>query len=334
MRLAYSGGTTLEVDDGTQTPGKYVIVRGGGNSALLKVVSVTPVANMFPPPLNFYTLTVSVVVATNGTIPMGGTVTESFSFTNAERNDPSTSTDENVILGLFAKFEASVALWNTALTNQLTQLTGNLDTNPDVAAADADATNAQSVITSWLALPQTGSTGSDSRYTNNNIVTVDTELSDRNTFRTKRVAQIIGALGTVTQDSQGKVSGDGIYKIRFDTVSLMINGLDGPLAQFYNLDIGASVSNTQIDNAKTKKQVFSSKVLTTKLAENPTVAGPNIKVISAAGFAISDQVVVIGDGLEDIVCDIVNVSGNDITLSKDVLLEFTSDVNAGIAKAK
>lgn len=334
LREPYSGGTTLEVDLGNQTPGKFLLVTGGGFSALLKTVSVDDVVNPSAPPPTVKETTVQVVIATDGTIPTSSTVTEAFTFSNADRNDPSTTAYENVLNGLFALIEPRVNLWNTAITNQLTQLNGNIDDNPDIATAITDATDAQTVISTWLALPDTGSTGSDSKYTDNNLANIENEAAARNTFRTSRVAQIAGALGTAIQDNQGKVTGDGIFKIRFDTISLMINGLKGPLAQFYNLDIGASVANADIDNAKTKKQVFSSKVLVTKFAENPTVVGPTVKVVSATGFAISDQVVVVGTGLDDIVADITNVSGDDITLSKDVPLEYNADANAGLAKAK
>lgn len=334
LRTAYSGGTTVEVDDGGQTPGKYLLVYGSGNSALLKVVSVDSEANPSPPPTDLFTVNVTVVIATDGTIPIGGTVTEAFTFTNAQRNDPSTSPYENVLNGLFSKTETRVNLWNTTLTNQLTQLNGNLDTNPDIATAITDAENAQTVISTWLALPDIGTTGSDSKYTDNNLADLEAEVVARNAFIPARASQIVSALGTVSQDSQGKVSGNGIYKTRFETIGMMINGLDGPLAQFYNLDIGASVANVQIDNAKTKKRVFSTKVLVTKFSENPTVAGPTVKVVKADGFAISDKVVVVGTGLENIVADIVNVSGNDITLSKDVPIEYNADANAGLAKAK
>ena len=114
----------------------------------------------------------------------------------------------------------------------------------------------------------------------------------------------------------------------------MINGLSGPLSQYYNLDIAASVANAQIDNAKTKKRVFTTEVQVTKFSENPTVEGPTVKVISATGFAISDQVVIIGTGLDDIVTNITNISGNEVTLSKNVPIEYNADANAGIAKAK
>ncbi len=324
VRLAYSGGTTIDVVLGNQTPGEFLLVHGGGNSALLKTVSV----DAGP------TLTVTVVIATGGAIPMASTVTEAFTFTNAERNDPSTSAYPNVLNGLFTKIETRVDLWDVALTNQLTELSGNIDLNPDVATADADATNAQTVVTTWLALPDTGSTGSDSKYTDNNLANIETEIAARNVFRPTRVAQITGALGTVAQDDQGKITGDGIYKTRFDTISLMINGLEGPLSQFYNLDISRSIINVQIDNGKTKKRVFSTKVLVTKFSENPTIAGPIGKVVSATGFSISDQVVVIGLGLEDIVADITDISGSDITLSKDIPLEYNADASAGLAKAK
>ena len=334
LRLSYSGGTSLEVDLGNQTIGKHIIVHGGGNSALLKVVSVDTVPNGSPPPTNFFTVNVDVIVATGGSIPGGSTVTENFTFTNGERNDPTTSAYPNVLNGLFSLIETQVNLWNTSLTNQLTQLNNNIDVNPDIATAITDAENTQTIIATWLALPDTGSTGTDSKFTDNNLAAIDAEIANRNTFRSARSSQITGALGVVSQNSQGKISGDGIFKTRFDTISLMINSLDGPLAQFYSLDIGASVSNIEIDNAKTKKRVFSSKVLATKFSENPTVAGPTVKVVSTTGFSVSDQIVVVGIGLADIVADIDGISGSDITLDKNVPLEYNADASAGIVKAK
>jgi hypothetical protein len=333
LRLSYSGGTSLEADLGNQTPGNLILVYGGGKSALLRVVNVVTVPNGSPPPDDFFTVNVTIVIATDGTIPAGGTIAQTFSFSNAERNDPATSPYPNVLNSLLTSIKTRVDLWDDAVENQELNLQVNLDSNPDNDDAETDAGTARTVISTWIALPDTGSTGSDSKLTDNNLASIETEAADRNTFRPSRISQIDSSLGVVSQDDQGKVTGNGIYWTRFESISVLINALDGPLAQFYNLDVTASVSNSQLDNAKTKIRLFSTKVLTVKLAENPT--GNNIiEVTDATGFSVSDQIVLAAQGLEDIVATIDGISSNTLTLSKSISVEYNVDASAGIAKAK
>lgn len=320
------GDTQIEVSNGGQTPGSLLMISGSGTSALVIATNVSGT-----------TIDITEVVAPASTISASGSqVIENISgFTNSERNTLTSSSFQNVLTTLTNRLKTSVGLWKTSLNNQIAQLQANEDDDrsTEISDAESDASLAVGTIEGWESLPDTGSTGSDSKFTDNNLANITSETSARVSFISTRTAQIEAALGSATQDSEGGIGGTGVYRDRFERISLMINSTDGPLFQFYASDASQNASRQNIRNTKQKAKTFASGVFTSVLTENPT--GTNIIVVKNAGnFSIGDTIVLTAPGLDDLVAEITNISGNEIELSKEISQDYNIEANSSIAKSK
>lgn len=318
------GDTDIEVTSGGQTPGNVLLISGSGTSALVYIIDVVGT-----------TITIEEIIPPAGTISSGGQVVENFSgFSNGERNSLTSGTYQNVLTELSVNIISAVMSWESAITSQLLQLVVNdPDRQPERTAAVNDATNAGDVINDWVALPNTGSTGSDSKFTDNNLLSLTNEISARTSFLNARVNQILDRLGNVTQNSEGDIRGSGLIRKRFETISLQINGTDGPLFQSFALDASKGAARQQINSTKQKANIFSSGVYLSKFKENAT--GSNeITIENPTNFDAPQRCVITGEGLEDLVVDIVSKSGNTLTLSKDVPSDYILDLGATISRAR
>lgn len=317
------GDSVITVNGGNQTVGNLIIINDSNTEALVRVESVSG-----------KDLTITEIVPPEQIMLSGAaTVTEDISgFSNVDRN----SLSGGRILTETAEYIKNLVIsWDNDIVNQLTALNSQQD--PDRQdqknAAIADAQNAQSVIAAWQALPDTGVTGDDSKFTDNNLATLTAEINDRDAFRITRLAQISAALGSVGQDEEGIVSGQGLYRDRFERISLQINRADGPLFQYYAADSAKKNQKQQVQNAKQKERAFSSGIHMAMLTENAT--GTNkIKVESVSNFSVSDRVVITGVGLKNIVADINNINGLEIELSKTIPLIYTTDGKSSMSKAR
>jgi hypothetical protein len=323
----YPGGTvTLTMTTGGQTLGNYLILDDGSNSALVIVTD-----NSASPSIE-----VSEVIAPLA--PLSGTidVIENFSgWTNSERNTLTSSNYENVLQNLAADVETEVANWKTPVENQRTELQANGDTRSpqatEITDAIADADNAINIIEAWELLPDTGVSGTDSKYTDNNISTLQTEVSDRLTFASTRDTQITTALGSFTQAGDGSVSGSGVYYDRFIQIDSRINLAGGPLTEFYEKDT-ADQALTQIANNVTQRlATFDTELTVTALTADGTDT-QDIEVDDVTGFAISDSVFVMADGQTELTGTITNISGTTVTLDFTVSADYTVAARARLYK--
>ncbi len=325
LDLAYSpGASTIELVSGTQTVGKYLFISGSGTSALVYVTNAVTT-----------TITITEIIPPTGTIAIGGSVVENIpAFTNTELNHITSTLYQNILTNLTNFVITAVTNWKTAVTNQLTQL--NLNTDPDhtseITAAKSSANTALTAINTWQALPNTGTTGLDSKFTSNNLANLATAYNARNTFRPTRVSQITGALGSASQDGEGNIGGTGLYSQRFKSISLMINSIDGPFYQYYAKLKLIDVNKQSVQNENGKQELFGTSVKSTALAANGT--GSNtVSVRSSSGFSIGNTILVLATSQPDIQATITGISGNNITLSKPVPNSFTLLLKATIIKA-
>ena len=266
---------------------------------------------------------------------MGSSVVENIpAFTNTERNTLVSTLYQNILTTLTNRIITRVATWKTVLQNELAQLNANGD--PDnaaqITAAKTAVNSAITAINVWQALPNTGTLGTDSEFTNNNLANLAIEYNARNAFRPTRVNQITVALGIATQDSEGNIGGTGIYSQRFKSISLMINSIDGPLFQYYSKLKLIAVSKQVVQNEQGKLEIFSTSVKSAPFAVNGS--GANVVAVrSSAGFTIGNIVLVLANSQDDIQATITGISGNNITLSKPIPNSFTLLGKATIVKA-
>lgn len=328
LAVAYVPGSgTMEVTTGGQTIGKLIIVEGGGFSGLFLVTAITTVT----------TLTVTEIVAPNGTLPMtSSNVMENITaFTNTERNTLVSTLFQNVLTGLVAKVAPAVLLWETAIDNQLTQLNANVDSRSpqagEITASKADINNAKSIIDTWQALPDTGTLLTDSKFVDSQLGALQSEVTARTSFSSTRNTQITTALGSVSQSGNGSFTGSGIYHERFKQIDLRINAAGGPLTEFYEKGV-ADAALSQISSTATNTQsTYQSELKCEGLSANATGVN-SVSVASVAGFAVSDTVFVVSDTQPEITGTITGIVGLVISLSFTVSNLYLKGEKARIYK--
>lgn len=304
------GSGTMQVTTGGQTIGKLIQVKGGGFSGLFKITNITTLVN----------LDVIEVVPPNGTLPMSSSnVLENITaFTNTERNTLTSTFFQNVLTGITSNLTTAISSWETLLNNQLTELNNNTDNRViqlgEITNAKNDINNSKSIIDAWQALPNTGTTGTDSKFVNVNINNIYNEILARQTFATTRATQVTTALGSVSQIGDGSFSGTGIYHERFKQIDLRINLAGGPLTEYYEKNAATSALTQIVNTATNTKTTYETELRTEKI----TADGNNTNIIavtSVTGFSISDSVYVISDTQIELTGTITNISGTNIQLS-------------------
>lgn len=328
LAAPYSPGSgTMTVTTGGQTIGNLIILEGGGFSGLFLVTNVTTVT----------TLDVIEIVPPDGILPMTTTtvIEDITAFTNSERNTLTSVDYQNVIEGLADNIKASVLLWETAATNQLTQLNLNTDNRSpqaaQIAAAISDVTNAKSIIDFWQALPDTGTILTDSKFVDVNIITLQNEITARITFLGTRTTQVTTALGGISQNPDGTYTGTGIYYLRFAQIDSRINLAGGPLTEFYEKDLAITALEQIVTNALLRADTFNSELRTEAFSENANGTS-TIKVASVIGFSNGNTVYVMADTLTELTGTIVSISAPNIVLSFNVPNTYTKENRARIYK--
>jgi hypothetical protein len=99
------------------------------------------------------------------------------------------------------------------------------------------------------------------------------------------------------------------------------------------MGVAENAAKQQGDNVNMKSRNFRSKVLVTKLSENST-GTEQISVVSSTGLSAGDRVVLVASGIPDVTLNIVSISGNILTLSNKVPLEYTTDASSAVAKER
>lgn len=323
---SYSGGSaTLTVTTGGQTIGNLLLLDDGVDSALVRVTAV-----------NSLNIDVEEVIAPVSSVSSTGDVIEDIDgFTNTERNTLTSTIGQNVLNELTNFIIQSILDWEASLDNQYSEVSLNEDSrspqDSEILAAIADLANAQFIIDTWQALPNTGTLGTDSKFTDNNLVSITDEISDRISFIPTRTSQIDVALDTVNQNPDGTFSGAGIYYQRFNTVDLRINLAGGPLTEYYEKGVADSALDQIIETNENKQTTFESELTVSALSSNGT--GTNIiEVEDASGFSTSDSVFVVADGETELSGIITDITLNTVTLDFVVSSLYTTSKKARLYK--
>jgi len=316
---------TMSVTTGGQTVNNLIIVKDGMISALFLVTASAGT-----------TLTVTEIIPPSAPLTSGAAVVENIiAFTNSERNTLTSTNYQDVLTGLAQKIKDAVDLWETALNNQLAQLNLNTDSRSpqgsEITAAKADVNSAKTVITTWKALPDTGTTLIDSKFVNVNITPLQTKVTSRTSFSTTRNTQITTALGSITQNPDGTFTGVGIYYLRFVQIDSRINLAGGPLTEFYEKDVATAGLAQIVTNANQRSATFSAELKVEGLAVN--APGNNtVTLNSSSGFSVSDSIFVMADTLTELSGTITAINGNALILSITVPNTYTKDKKARLYK--
>lgn len=320
LNASYSpGSSTIEVTSGGQTNGQLLYISGSGTSALVRITSVTGTE-----------LGISEIIAPANTISSGGQVIQNIpGFSNVVRQTMISSSYQRILNGLTANINSTAELWNTALTNQLTQLSINLDQPAEITTAKVNVQSALSAYATWNAFPASGLTG---RFTDTSIATLTSAHSTRSGQITARSSQILNNLGSITQNANGDYSGTGQYLQRFKCLNFLINSANGPLHQVHVLEQAKSAQTGKISTNADKLQTYSNVVRYASISSRPE-AQNTVKLDNASQFSVLDNVLMTGDNLPALEVQIAAINGTLVTLNKNIPAEFTKDSKSGIIKS-
>lgn len=308
VTVSFDGVDTLTVGmpPYSLSVGTYVLV----GSVLLLVTAVVVVDTEY---------TVTPIL---GSGAASGTPTTSLpAYNNTQRNTLSGPQPAYLTL-LTDAIKDRVDDWETSLTSQISALNGNEDDRSpqvsEITTALSDANNALSIVNAWQALPDTGSTGFDSKFTDNNLLTLENEITARASFASSRASEINTALGTLSQASDGTVSGSGAFRLRYDQLNNRINRIGGPLSEYY--EKGEAVrALDQLATTKTSTLgEFENRMKATAFAANAD--GTNvITVVDTTDFSAGQTVYVVSETQSELTGTISSIdSATQMTLSFSV----------------
>ena len=319
LDLAYSpGASTLTfLVAHTFSAGELLWVTGSGTSALVRVSAVTSL-----------TATITEIIPPASTIASGGTASSNVpGFTNAERTTLTSSSYQRILTQLVSRITSSLAVYNTALTNQLAQLAINIDAPAQITAAKTSATTAQTAYNVWFALASTGAGG---KWTDIGLNNLATSYNSRLAGIAARVSEIATALGSVAQDAMGNYYGTGNYLQRFKCLNFLINTANGPLQQAFGLSAAKGNFQQKVVNTADKLATFSNLVRYAGSTKDPV--GNTLTVDGASQFATADAVLLCGTDLPSLECTVSSVSGVTVVLNIVVPKQYTKATKAGIIK--
>ena len=329
----YSGGPTIQVTSGSFSIGNRIIVYGSGFSALLEVISVTVVPPVvLPLPLPGYTaITCTVLAAPNGTIPIGGAVQNFFAgFNNTQRESGVSIYDE-----VFEYFKTLIIAEKDALDLYLSDQKAALLLNDTVGAeatavttAMTDVDTAQSSITTWEGLAETGA---GSKYGDTGIANLDSVITNRSAQAPARATAINTYLGSSAQDGNGVYSGAGQYFTLSTWINLRINKSAGSLRIWYDFDMIISFIDAQIAIITAKKLEYDAYMIVKRIQTNPNGTAI-IGLEDVTGLSPLDSIKIIDDLSPSMVGIIQTIVGNIVTLDVIVPNTYTIANNARLIK--
>lgn len=149
-----------------------------------------------------------------------------------------------------------------------------------------------------------------------------TAISNRSAFILTRVSQLTGYLGTLSQNlSNGDVSGSGLYYERYLIINLRLNLLNGSLIEYNSFDKAISAQQDQQSAITSALTTYQSVIKAAKFLSSAT-GTEYVQMSSVDNFNVGDQVYLTTDTQEEIVRNIVEISGKRIKFSQPVPAKY------------
>ena len=309
----------IEVTNGGFALNDRVLFVDGSDYLLGEIIALDPT----PPAVGLQGLQILEISSSNGFggIGVGATADDNHpGFNNTQRE---TLVGDAYLDGLKAIVDTNVGNWETGLLDEQDALNNNDPFPPEdaeVTVALADVVLAIADINTWQAAPVTGAgTG---RFGDTVLTPLESRITTRLTELAPRAAEIIAALGTLTQAGDGSFSGAGQYFTFFANLNLRINKAGGTLRNFYQSDLIIKIFDQTIFNLQTQAnrdaQVFDIRKF--------TADGDGTLVISvddASGLVGGEAGKVMSDTQPVIDIIVQSVLGNDITLDVTISTDYT-----------
>lgn len=291
--LAVTSNTGFSIND-------YLYISDGTNAGIYQVTAL-PAGS----------LTINSVLPSTGTITSSATVdNDVVGFTNAQRNTLVGGSYQEILTNLTSAISTYVTTWKTALSAQITALTGNMDTAVPEASQNATALSnanaALAVVTAWLALSTTGVNG---RYVDTNLgasSTLFAQIGVRQAFIPTRIAQIVASLGSVTVTGN-TFTGSGPYFERYTWLNTRINRLSGSATRYFNLVLAIATLQTLLANNLALLAQYNAYFTTKAITVNDSTT--IIQVTDTVGLAQGDIVTVVSNTQPEITRAIMKIQG-------------------------
>lgn len=305
-----------------------------GNSGLYKVI------NAFPPSGPTAIIQVDSIIPTLNGIASGANIIQDIpAFSPTERQNMSHVLYNEYLNNIGSIIIALVTEWQAKVNYILTQLLLQNDERATQSAQNTTAlTNAQTLynyLASWLALPYTGVTG---KFTVSAINTLSTNITNRQSFITTRLAQITSALGSSANDSifqsgdtySTNVPGNTYYE-RYFWINVRINKLSGSLRRYYKAGQDMSQLNSLAANNIAIQQQYDQYFVTKRLMSFDGQAIAQLD--SYTGFAPGDIVYLVSETKPELMLGVVELMGtNQVRFDKPIPNSYIKNDIARIFK--
>ena len=307
------------------TPGGFVIgqrvlfVDPGGDYLLGEITDI----DATPPVTGVETLKIDEIASSSSFGGIGiGSSAENFhpGYTNGQRE---TTLGDQYLDGLKLTVDTNVGNWQIGLLDEKDALENNDPIAPEdaeITAALADVNAALADINTWQAAPITGAgTG---RFGDTVLAPLEARTVTRLAELAPRAAQIIAAIGSVTQSGDGAITPVGQYGEMMSNLNLRLNKASGTLRNFYQSDLIIKVFDqtiaTLVAQGDRDSAVFDIRVFTAN--GDGTVV---ISVDDASGLVGGENGKVMSNDQPVIDVVVVSVLGNDITLDLPISSAYT-----------
>jgi hypothetical protein len=261
-------------------------------------------------------------------------------FTNSERGRQEVIAPERQVIqtALEDNIVTFLAIWESELqaTKAIIESQVTSGDNTKIAENQVALDNVQNIlddITTWENTPLTSATG---RYTdssvvplikNNTILRKDTQIPNRNT-------EISTFLGSVAQDAQGNVSGDGQYFELTNIIKSRIDLIGGSLSSFFQADLTLVSIDQDIKQKESDLARYEANFDVKPLLEESELGQIEFEVEDASSFSPADEVKVFDNSSLVFTRNIDTIDGNIVRLDTGIPTTLTLGNQARIVRLK
>ena len=292
----YNGGNS--VGTGSSLGGISVgdLIHIGGEA--YGIVTSTFCTDPDPPATPSCTVTFDLLGWSGNSVPSGESVTGVFpSFSENERIGNTTPSLPNLLPLLKNHLETLLQPYKDFLDNTMIPFVEDNPTfnyRPSQNNAISFINGLRNMIEEWENKPDLDAV--DSRWSNDNFIDVfrSSLLSRRDVNIPFRISEIEQNLGQVTQDSDGKYSGDGAYYDYVLAINDRVFPAGGSLSSFYQAQLGIEVAENSVFSIQNRKQNTDNIMFVARLVNDSTSAN-TLNVDDTSGLSVGDQILILSE---------------------------------------
>jgi hypothetical protein len=173
------------------------------------------------------------------------------------------------------------------------------------------------------------------RLQSGDLTALKNAILSRQTFVNTRVSQIDNTyLGSLTQNlTNGDVTGSGLYLERWNFLLLRLNAFGGSLSVLKGFDKAINAQTAMQAQIDLSKNTYST-LLTASLLSAPSNGTKILHIKNVGDISPGDNIFLVSDSQEEMLLTVASVSGNRITVSKEVPAKYRPAEFARVYKDK